>query len=169
VDAPPAAVFAARLSQLLEQTQTQIVFAESCTGGLVAASLAGCPGISRWLCGSAVTYQEQTKVDWLAVRQVDLDDYTAVSPQVTQAMALAVLRNTSAADLAVAVTGHLGPQAPPELDGVIFIATQWRRSSAAAPHVERIALASRGRCARQMEAANWVLQVSAESVVKKEK
>lgn len=167
--ASPLTTAAVRLSELLQQTQTQIVFAESCTGGLVAASLAGCPGISRWLCGSAVTYQEQTKIDWLAVAEADLQAYSAVSPQVTLAMALAVLRNTSAAELAVAVTGHLGPDAPPELDGVIFIATQWRGAARAAPPTRRIALSRLERVERQTEAAGWVLQVSAEVVAQSEK
>ncbi len=169
MDASRLTAAAARLSELLAQTRTQIVFAESCTGGLVAAALASQPGISRWLCGSAVTYQEQTKIDWLAVRQADLAEHSAVSPQVTAAMASAVLRNTSAADLAVAITGHLGPDAPQELDGVVFVATQWRSSSAAEPQMERFELSSRGRSARQAEAAQWVLQVSAEVVAKKEK
>lgn len=162
----PAAV---RLSQLLEQTQTQIVFAESCTAGLVSASMAGVPGVSRWLCGSAVTYQEQTKIDWLSVGQVDLEQHSAVSAEVTRAMAWGVLQNTSMADLAVAVTGHLGPGAPAELDGVIYIAAQWRSPAVVAPPLERINLKHRERLSRQAEAADWVLQVSAEVLRKKEK
>ena len=40
------------LANCLNQRQVGVVFAESCTAGLVAASLAQVPGISRWLCGS---------------------------------------------------------------------------------------------------------------------
>ena len=47
-----------------------LVLAESCTGGLAAAALATIPGISRWFCGSAVTYRDQTKIDWLAVCRI---------------------------------------------------------------------------------------------------
>lgn len=115
-----------RLADVLDRQQTKIVFAESCTAGLVSASLAIVPGISKWLCGSAVTYQEATKVGWLGIQPQDLDDFTAVSPQVALSMVVGVLRATPHADLAVSVTGHLGPLAPPELDGVIFIGTAIR-------------------------------------------
>ncbi len=165
----PLDAAAARLSELLEQTQTRIVFAESCTGGLVAASLAGIAGISRWFCGSAVTYQEQTKVDWLTISLTDLRNHSAVSPEVTLAMATAVLRKTTAADVAVAVTGHLGPGALSELDGVIFISTVRRGPSGGVPHTQRISLSCTGRGGRQAEAASWVLQVSAQTLAQGEK
>lgn len=159
------------LADVLEQTRTRIVFAESCTAGLVAASLAGVPGISAWLCGSAVTYQDRTKSDWLRVTPADLEAFTAVSEQVTTSMAIGVLANTTAADLAVAVTGHLGPGAPRSLDGVIFVAAMHRRVSgarvpaglaASGPPISRwrFDLASKSRVDRQVEATLRVLQVS---------
>ena len=46
------------LARQLAETRTRLVLAESCTGGLAAATLAAIPGISHWLCGSAVTYRE---------------------------------------------------------------------------------------------------------------
>ena len=163
------------LADALEQTRIRIVFAESCTAGLVAASLAGVPGISAWLCGSAVTYQEKTKSDWLGVTSSDLEAFTAVSEQVTTSMAIGVLAKTTTADLAVAVTGHLGPGAPPPLDGVIFIAATRRLASdgrvrsvseSAAPKVSRwrFELASKTRVDRQVEATLRVLQVSGQWV-----
>lgn len=158
---------ARRLSERLEQTRTRIVFAESCTGGLVAAALASIPGISRWLCGSAVTYQEQTKQDWLAVSEADLRNYSAVSPQVSLAMARAVLRNTSRADLSVAITGHLGPGAPEALDGRLFVAALWRGRTGEPPWTRRVELTSRLRVDRQCEAAHWGLQVSIECIEQK--
>lgn len=115
-----------RLAEGLERHETRIVFAESCTAGLAAAALAIVPGISKWLCGSAVTYQEATKVRWVGISPADLENFTAVSAQVARAMAIGVLKATPHADLAVSVTGHLGPCAPPELDGVIFIGTAVR-------------------------------------------
>jgi len=160
MNATSLATAAEQLSDVLERTQTQIVFAESCTGGLVSASLAGIPGISRWLCGSAVTYQEQTKIDWLAVSPADLQQHTAVSAAVTLAMATGALETTTAAEVAVAVTGHLGPGAPADRDGVIFIAAARRGSEIPPPR--RIVLSEQGRAARQAEAARLVLQVSME-------
>ena len=51
----------------LEQQNKKIVFAESCTAGLVSASLAKVPGISQHHCGSAVTYRNDSKHRWLGV------------------------------------------------------------------------------------------------------
>ncbi len=174
---------AQRLADVLQQHQTQIVFAESCTAGLVSASLAMVPGISKWLCGSAVTYQEATKVRWVGVQPQDLENFTAVSEQVAAAMAVGVLRVTPHADLAVSVTGHLGPNAPPELDGVIFIGTAVRIRSGEtksglnhplggqllndaieATVPERIVLHTRQRQERQVEAATAVLLAAAKLV-----
>ena len=50
----------------LRSQPRRIVFAESCTGGLVAATLA-IPGISDSLCGSAVVYRLDTKTRWLGI------------------------------------------------------------------------------------------------------
>ena len=112
---------AARISTLLAECRTCVVFAESCTAGLVSASLARVPGISQFLCGSAVTYRETTKTQWLGVPPQVLQTCTAVSAQVASLMASGVLVHTPEANLAVSVTGHLGPDAPPDQDGLIYI------------------------------------------------
>lgn len=105
----------------LLSTNTSLVLAESCTAGLVASSLGTIPGISRALCGSAVVYQIQTKAEWLGVSVETIERCGVVSSEVACEMATGVLRHTTAADLAVSVTGHLGPAAPPELDGIVWI------------------------------------------------
>jgi nicotinamide-nucleotide amidase len=74
-------------------------------------------------------------------------------------MALGVLRNTAEADYAAAVTGHLGPQAPPELDGAIFISIAQRRAGKPwVVDVARSQLAKISRVRRQQEAARLVLE-----------
>ena len=110
------------IAQLLKRLETRIVFAESCTGGLVSAALARVPGISEHLCGSAVVYRLDTKTRWLDVPNRLLLDPGPVSEPVARAMALGALRRTPEAHLAAAITGHLGPNAPVEQDGKIFIA-----------------------------------------------
>jgi PncC family amidohydrolase len=184
----PAALTAAahELAEQLKHNHTQIVFAESCTAGLVSASLATVPGISAWLCGSAVTYQEATKISWVGVHSTDLEKYTAVSEQVAKAMAAGVLRATPHADVAVSVTGHLGPGAPPELDAVIFIGIAKRicvndskslldidsRGELQCEPIEsggatRLILNARERSERQVEAATAVLLAAAKLVEKR--
>jgi nicotinamide-nucleotide amidase len=122
------------LGSLLLEHGEKIVFAESCTAGLAAASLAIVPGISRCLCGSLVTYREASKTAWLGVDAKLIGRVTAVSPEVTVAMACGALRQTAEANWAAAVTGHLGPDAPPEQDGTIHIAIA-RRLEQSPPHV----------------------------------
>ncbi len=112
---------AAELVDALKVAETRLVLAESCTGGLIAAELASIPGVSQWLCGSAVTYRENTKIRWLDVSAESIAQQTAVSEQVAREMAIGVLKQTPEADLSAAITGHLGPNAPPGQDGLIFI------------------------------------------------
>jgi len=65
------------LAKRLADRQRKIVLAESCTAGLAAALLGECPGISAWFCGSAVTYREATKIQWLDVPTAVLKQFSA--------------------------------------------------------------------------------------------
>ena len=153
-------VLVQRASVLLARSRTRVVFAESCTAGLVAASLAVVAGISQYLCGSAVTYRDATKSGWLDIPQPILDRWTAVSEQVADLMARGVLARTPEADVAVAVTGHLGPDAPPDQDGLLLIGLALREQSPSgiiSRPATRHRLAPTGRSARQREAARLVL------------
>lgn len=149
---------ARRLAAQLAATGTRLVLAESCTGGLAAAALACVPGISQWFCGSAVTYRERTKVAWLDVAPAELARLSAVSGPVTSAMACGALRRTDEADLAAAITGHLGPDAPPEDDGRVWVAVAVRQQGAVTVlTVTEHRLATRLRDDRQREAAAYLL------------
>jgi nicotinamide-nucleotide amidase len=112
---------AARVARLLKETEKKIVFAESCTAGLVCASVTRTPGASELLCGGVVVYRNETKHAYLRIPRKLLDDPGPVSREVAQRMAQAVLKMTPEADFAVSVTGHLGPNSPPKLDGVVFV------------------------------------------------
>ena len=96
---------ALRLVERLAENNVRVVFAESCTGGLVAATLAEVPGVSEFLCGSAVTYREDTKCEWLGVSADDIARHSAVSESVAGQMAIGVLERTPEADLAASITG----------------------------------------------------------------
>jgi len=151
---------------LLELGQEKIVFAESCTAGLVSAALATVPGISQYLCGSMVTYREPSKTAWLGVDSNLLAQFSAVSQQVTEAMAVGVLQRTPEATWAAAVTGHLGPGAPAELDGQIFIAVARRELTPTGKTITHSTarLHSNTRRDRQAEAAALVLEMLARSM-----
>lgn len=143
------------------ESKSRLVLAESCTCGMAAALIGGVPGASDVFCGSAVTYREEAKVGWLGVEQAALRRFTAESREVTEQMARLVLQRTPEANWAAAITGHLGPNAPVELDGHVFVSLA--RSQAGAEDVELIAgrkfaLESVLRVPRQIEAAQTLLR-----------
>jgi PncC family amidohydrolase len=117
---------AQNLARSLRERSLRIVFAESCTGGLVSAVLTTIAGISEHLCGSAVVYRVGTKAEWLGVSRQLLESAGPVSQPAAEAMAVGVLARTPEAHLAVSVTGHLGPNAPEGLDGVVFVSAAVR-------------------------------------------
>jgi PncC family amidohydrolase len=105
----------ARLVELAEQLQAvclrrrlTVALAESCTGGLVAATLTAVPGSSGYLLGGVVSYADEAKRDVLGVDPALLAAHGAVSAQVARAMAVGV-RERFGADLAASVTGIAGP------------------------------------------------------------
>ena len=85
-----------------------LALAESCTAGLVAASIATRPGVSRWLRGSAVVYGAEAKTRLLGIEPGLLAREGAVSEAVARAMAESAL-HLFGADRAGAVTGVAGP------------------------------------------------------------
>lgn len=85
-----------------------VAVAESCTGGLVAATITEVPGSSGFFLGGVVTYANEAKAELLGVPVPMLDAHGAVSAQVARAMASGV-RERFAATLAASVTGVAGP------------------------------------------------------------
>ena len=151
------------LAGALAEKRLKIVFAESCTGGLISAVLAGVPGISEWLCGSAVTYREATKVAWLEVDAAQIEEHSAVCSEVARQMAVGVLEKTPEAQLALSVTGHLGPGAPDGMDGLIFVGMAIRGElEDPTTDVTRHVLRTNERLLRQREAASVVLLTALE-------
>ena len=98
-----------------------LVCAESCTGGLIAATCTSIPGSSDWFEGSFVTYQARTKRRVLGVAAATLHQYGVVSESTAREMAIGALDH-SEADIAVSVTGVAGPAGG---DGDHPIGTVW--------------------------------------------
>jgi len=88
-----------------------IVFAESCTAGLVASAVADIPGASEVLWGSFVCYTESAKKTMLGVRAATLEDHGAVSAETIDEMVRGA-RERSGSDYSAAVSGYAGPTAP---------------------------------------------------------
>ncbi len=155
------------LAEHLADADRRLVLAESCTAGLIAASLAQVPGISRYLCGSLVSYRESAKTNWLGVPPQILKQHTAVSEVTARLMATGALGVTPEADLAAAVTGHLGPLAPPDQDGMIYVGVAQRRANTGeicVTRLRRCRLLSTDRLSRQREATMAVLTILIEQL-----
>ncbi|WP_129597050.1 competence/damage-inducible protein A [Anaerophilus nitritogenes] len=93
--------------KLIEEKIT-ISFAESCTGGLMAAKLTDISGISSSLETSVITYSNQAKIDELGVKKETLQKYGAVSEQTAKEMVLGLKQRTGS-DLCLSITGIAGP------------------------------------------------------------
>ena len=98
----------ADLLDLYRKKGLKIATAESCTGGLVAASLTAVAGSSDVFERGWVTYSNQAKQDMLGVPAATLRQHGAVSEAVARLMAEGAVRN-STAQISVAVTGIAGP------------------------------------------------------------
>ncbi len=95
----------------------KISCAESCTGGLVGASLTDIAGSSEVFNGSAVTYSNEAKMKILGVSEATLKNFGAVSEQCAAEMAEGALRVYDS-DFAVSTTGIAGPDGGTKLKPV---------------------------------------------------
>jgi len=96
------------LLDLCRARKLTIAAAESCTGGLVAATLTEIPGSSDVFERGFVTYSDAAKAAMLGVPTLVLQRFGAVSRETAEAMAQGALAH-SPADLAVSITGIAGP------------------------------------------------------------
>lgn len=96
------------VGEKLIREEISISCAESCTGGLFAATLVNVPGISRVLDRSLVTYSNEAKMEELGVHARTLDRFGAVSQETAEEMAEG-LRKKTRSRLCISVTGIAGP------------------------------------------------------------
>jgi nicotinamide-nucleotide amidase len=96
------------LLDLCRAGKLTIAAAESCTGGLLAATLTEIPGASDVFDRGFVTYSNDAKRAMLGVPENLLETFGAVSRETAQAMAHGALARAPA-DLALAITGVAGP------------------------------------------------------------
>lgn len=92
----------------LTEKQLTVAVAESCTGGMLAATLVNYPGISAVFLEGAVTYSNEAKIRRLNVKKETLERYGAVSAETAAEMAKGIAL-TSGADIGLSTTGIAGP------------------------------------------------------------
>ncbi|MEG0376157.1 MAG: CinA family protein, partial [Raoultibacter sp.] len=91
-----------------QQTGKSLGTAESCTGGLIAATLTSLPGSSESVAGGIVSYSNDVKHNELGVGRETLELFGAVSEQTAVQMARGARKQLDV-DIAVSVTGIAGP------------------------------------------------------------
>ena len=100
-----------------------IAVAESCTSGKIASKLTSLSGSSFYFKGGIVAYQNEIKINYLGVSQLDIDEKTEVSAEVVTQMAKSILKKFDA-DFAIATSGYAGPTGGTNKNpiGTVFIA-----------------------------------------------
>jgi PncC family amidohydrolase len=97
-----------KLVEMLYERELTISTAESCTGGMISATLVDVPGVSNILNEAYVTYSDEAKHRLLGVSEKSLEKYGAVSEQVAREMVIGVAEKASS-NCAISVTGIAGP------------------------------------------------------------
>ena len=118
---------AKRVVKRLAARGLTVIAAESCTAGLIAATLSVVDGAGKILHGSFVTYTKQAKSQALGIPMKILKKETSVAHRVASDMLRGALRR-SPADIALAVTGVLGPERDEDDNpvGLVYIGCQAR-------------------------------------------
>tara|TARA_B100000029_G_C17534522_1_gene944376 strand:- start:548 stop:1768 length:1221 start_codon:yes stop_codon:yes gene_type:complete len=97
------------LSKLLIKKELNISLAESCTGGFIAKSITDIPGSSAYFLGSIVAYDNRIKENILGVSSKLIEEFGAVSSQVSESMAINVCKKFKS-DISISCTGISGPE-----------------------------------------------------------
>jgi nicotinamide-nucleotide amidase len=131
---------------LLDRGETLAV-AESCTGGLLGATLTEGSGSSRWFRGGMIVYSNDLKIRLAGVAPGLLRRWGAVSAPVAAALAAGVRCRTKS-NWGVGITGIAGPTGglPGKPVGLVFIGVTSRRGGRV--H-RRIFRGNRGQIRRQ--------------------
>jgi len=98
----------ASISSLLISAKQFLCFAESCTGGEIAARFTKIPGVSKCFKGGFVTYATQSKEDILKIPAAMIKKHSVVSAQVAEKMAENA-KKIFKSDYALSTTGNAGP------------------------------------------------------------
>ena len=100
---------------------------ESCTGGMLAAQLTSISGSSAWYDKGFITYNNQSKIDYVGVKENTINKYGAVSQETANEMALGAIMHVydnSQSNFSLSITGIAGPSGGTKLKpvGTIFFA-----------------------------------------------
>ena len=111
------------LVTMLREKDMTIATAESCTGGMISQLITDVSGASAVFELGVCSYSNRIKINVLGVPKEIIDEYTEVSAQCAEEMAIGAMR-LSGADVAVSTTGVAGPTGGTEENpvGTVYIA-----------------------------------------------
>jgi len=105
---PDIEELATQVISLYTREDKKICTAESCTGGLIAATLTSVAGSSAVLERGFVSYSHESKTELLGVLPEKIERFGIVSGEIAEEMAQGAL-DFSQADVALSITGIAGP------------------------------------------------------------
>jgi len=115
------------VGSLLTEKGLSLAVMESCTGGLLAATITDAPGASTYFKGGLVAYSNEAKIA-CGIDARLIIDYGVVSAEVVQAMAEAA-RLRLGADIGIGITGVAGPdEVEGKPAGTVYMAVDSGRS-----------------------------------------
>ena len=97
------------IGKILKKSGKTLSTAESFTGGLISSRISSVPGASTYFKGSIVAYDTIIKKEMLNVDEKEILDYSVVSSQVANSMALNA-KKILKSDFAISTTGNAGPE-----------------------------------------------------------
>ncbi len=154
------------LLDLCRGKRLKLAAAESCTGGLLAATLTEIPGSSDVFERGFITYSNEAKKTMLGVASATLQSHGAVSSETAAAMARGVLAHTPV-DLAVSITGIAGPggAVPGKPVGLVHLAAASRNRRCGAGKVANLVSMSRIHTGEFAASLSCATRLAALSVV----
>lgn len=153
---------AAALLDACRERGILLATAESCTGGLLVATLTAIPGSSEVVERGFVTYSNTAKSEMLGVPVWLFERHGSVSEDVAHAMVGGALTH-SRATLAVAITGIAGPGGGTAEKPIGLVHLAAARRDAPVTH-ERLLLGDIGRGEIRRESVRRALALLASSV-----
>ena len=126
---------ATELVSILNKQGRILTTAESCTGGMIAASITDISGSSLVFDRGFVTYSNQSKTEMLSVPAELIEQHGAVSEAVAKAMAEGALANSSA-NICISTTGIAGPTGGSDEKpvGLVYIAVAMKNKTHCTQH-----------------------------------
>lgn len=147
---------AADLLEACRRAGARLATAESCTGGLIAATLTAIAGSSDVVERGYVTYSNEAKTEMLGVPAALIQRHGAVSEEVARVMAEGALARAHA-DISVSVTGIAGPggATPTKPVGLVHLASA--RKDGTVLHERHVLSGDRSAVRRQSVAIAFAL------------